>query len=322
MLKSLIAQAFCLSICAAFLPSFAASPQDEVDWIDAAKNLNGNVNALCVPETAAILRYFAQNACAANPGLKISIREAADAEFWNGVDSRSCSIAIADSKTPLKIRKATFMPFAIKGLIVAVNSSNKVSNISSDQFLEVVHGQINNWSALGGTSDEIKLLLPDGMISPGRPASSESEENPFGIVAHPSTCQCEECQKQSKRVSFGSVPSYWIKGIESVTQQMVLENVSKDPAAITVVDISHLHAANVKFLNIDGSAPSTVSIQASKYALGRQLYLIVPENEGELPGAIAKIIGSSSFSKQLHSFGCLPIEAAPVQQPTLRDKQQ
>ena len=281
--------------------------QAESRLVEAAQGLDGNVVAACVPGTSGILREFAFRACALNPGLRISIKENSSLDIWEGLEAGKVTLAIVDSIESSKGRKIILHPFAVNGLLVAVNPRNPLSGISSEQFAKVMDGRISEWPQLGGKSGRINFILPDGM--PGAPSSAEgeSEDNPFGIRSHPSACTCQECQKAKKGNGFGNVPFERLRNIET-TQEMTLGTVSSDLNALTVVDMSHIEDGTVKFLEIDGSAPSVVNIVAAKYPLGKQLYLAVPEDAGELPGSIAKIISGDSFSPKLLSYGCLPLK--------------
>lgn len=51
-------------------------------------------------------------------------------------------------------------------LFPAVHFDNFVNNISLDQYKKIYHGEINNWSQVGGWNEPIEAFLPDSSVSP------------------------------------------------------------------------------------------------------------------------------------------------------------
>ncbi len=83
-----------------------------------------------------------------------------------------------------------------KGYVVAVNSSNPVSELSPAQFKDVYDGKIITWKSLGGNSDSIKLFRVDDITS------YYTEEQIGSNFEHLGECISKLVQKTPNIIAF------------------------------------------------------------------------------------------------------------------------
>lgn len=141
-------------------------------------------------------------------------------------------------------------------LVVIVNQSNAVTNISSANLKKIYLGEIKNWKELGGHDAPINLI------------DRESKESGVGHMFR-------VLLFKDPNVEF---PALAGKSTKEKGTETVEELVEKDPNALAVDGVSAARKRNVKLLALDGIEPSKANIGSGKYSLFRPLYLVTDIN--------------------------------------------
>ncbi len=154
---------------------------------------------------------------------------------------------VSGAKHPAE-KNAILTRVAWDALVVIVNPANPVNNISLADLKKVYDGSITRWSQLGGPDKRIVLVTRSGKNSG---------------VGH-----------MFRRMVFKN-PDYDFKArsLKVKSTGPMEKKVEKSAMAMGMDGISSARKRAVKFLSIDGVAPSKANIASGKYPLFRPLYL-------------------------------------------------
>ena len=149
---------------------------------------------------------------------------------------------------------AELIQVAWDALVVIVNPDNDVDDVALDQLKQVYNGEIAKWSELGGADRPIGVIARDGKTSG---------------VGH-----------MFRQLVF-SDPEYTIKAraLRVKSTGPLEKKVEKVKTAIAIDGISSAKKRKVKFLSLDGVAPTKENIAAGKYPLFRPLYLAINKSK-------------------------------------------
>jgi phosphate transport system substrate-binding protein len=134
-------------------------------------------------------------------------------------------------------------------LVVIVNPSNPVSDISSDDLKAVFEGRITNWKDLGGSDAQMKVVVRKG------------KQSGVGLMTRELLLKNPDQEYTSKAIALKS-------------SGPVEKFVEKDSNAIAITGISSAKKRNIKMLAINGKEPSQENITTGAYVLYRPLYLV------------------------------------------------
>ncbi len=155
--------------------------------------------------------------------------------------------------SPLE-KDAELIQVAWDALVVIVHPSNPVTDISLAELKKIYEGEIINWQELGGADRRIGVVARAGKSSG---------------VGH-----------MFRRLVFAD-PDYEFKArtLKVKSTKPLEQKVEKVKTAIAVDGISSAKKRKVKFLSLDGVAPSKENISSGAYALYRPLYLAYNESK-------------------------------------------
>ncbi|WP_277668492.1 phosphate ABC transporter substrate-binding protein PstS family protein [Caproiciproducens galactitolivorans] len=140
------------------------------------------------------------------------------------------------------------VPIAIDGIAVAVNTDNKVSNLSSDQIAKIFTGEITNWKDVGGDDRKITVL--------GREAASGTRDGFESIF---------KCEKKCKYAA------------ELSSTGEVVNKVGSDKGAIGYVSLDSLNNS-IKAVDIDHVKANEENIVNGTYKAQRPFIEIYKKN--------------------------------------------
>jgi phosphate transport system substrate-binding protein len=145
---------------------------------------------------------------------------------------------------------AELIQVAWDALVVIVHPDNEVDNISVEQLKQIYGGKISNWSEVGGADRPIGVIARDGKTS--------------GVGY------------MFRQLVF-SDPAYTIKAraLRVKSSGPLEKKVEKVKTAIAIDGVSSAKKRKVKFLSLDGVAPTKENIAAGRYSLFRPLYLAI-----------------------------------------------
>ena len=156
-------------------------------------------------------------------------------------------------------RGVKLIPLGWDALVVLVNPSNTVKNLSLDQLKDIYTGKLANWKQVGGADRRILVVARSGKISGvGRTFRELVFKNP----------------------EQGFTPN--AKFVEESAG--VEQEVEKDPGAIAVSGVSSAQKRAVKLVQVNGKAPTNENIKDGSYLLYRPLYLVVKQQASDEVG--------------------------------------
>jgi phosphate transport system substrate-binding protein len=145
------------------------------------------------------------------------------------------------------------------GIVISVNSENKVSDLSPDQVKDIFSGKITNWKEVGGSDAEINVITRED----GSGTRSAFEEIIMG--------------KETKIKSDAIIQS---------STEAVKQAVKQDPNAIGFISLANLDET-VKALKIDGVEPSEPTVSDGTYKVQRPFLFLV---KGDAQGTVKEFI--------------------------------
>lgn len=143
------------------------------------------------------------------------------------------------------------------GVVIIVNTANKVANITKADLGKVYAGQITNWTALGGADAPIVLL--------GRDSSSGT----YAFI------------NDEVLAKLPGKPAYAKSMRNLQSTQAIVDEVSKNPDAIGYVGLGYENAT-IKPVSVEGKTASVATVLDGSYPLSRPLNMI---SDGQPSGA-------------------------------------
>ena len=267
-----ILSAFALILLSASLA--AAAP------LDAFKGQKGQIDIAGGTAHIPVMKKAAQAIMGANPDIRINV-----AGGGSGVGVQKVGeglVQIGNTGRPLKpgeVEKYGLksFPFAIDGVAIAVNPSNKVKGMTKAQLKDVFAGKIANWKELGGADAPISLYT--------REDGSGTRETFEGRALDKGTAAA---------------------GANVVNSNGAMKTaIAQDPNAIGYVGIGHLDSS-IQGVSIDGRVPSQENAANGTYKITRLLYMNTKGEPAGLTKAFVDYIYSPDGQKFTSASGYIP----------------
>lgn len=147
-------------------------------------------------------------------------------------------------------QNAQLVQVAWDAIVAIVHPDNPVENITMAQLKDIYDGKITRWSELGGPDKPIALITRAGKYS--------GVGHMFRLLAF-----------NDQEYGFKA------RSLEVKSSGPLEKKVEKVKGAMGVDGISSAKKRDVKFLSLDGVAPTKENIAAGTYPLFRPLYLAV-----------------------------------------------
>ena len=248
--------------------------------LDAFKGQKGQIDIAGGTAHIPVMKKAAQAIMSVNPDIRINV-----AGGGSGVGVQKVGeglVQIGNTGRPLKpgeVEKYGLVsfPFAIDGVAIAVNPSNKVKGMTKAQLKDVFAGKIANWKELGGADAPITLYT--------REDGSGTRETFEGRALD--------------------------KGKASASANVVNSNgamktaIAQDPNAIGYVGIGHLDSS-ILGMAIDGMVPSQENAANGSYKITRLLYMNTKGEPTGLTKAFVDYIYSPDGQKFTSASGYIP----------------
>jgi phosphate transport system substrate-binding protein len=184
-------------------------------------------------------------------GYKAILDGTADIAMASGVVSDE--IADENNRRGIKLHSTTLS----YGVIVAVvHPSNAIGNLSMKQLRNIFTGRINNWKEVGGKNVPIKVYV-------GPPTGGITDT--------------------WKKLILGNEDTYTPSGIVMDNADRI-EQIAKEPLAITFLTIGTENNPHLKILKVDGVSPDADMVRSGRYPLRAPLMMVTTET----PSAVAK----------------------------------
>lgn len=254
-----------------------------------------NLRILCAGQSASIFRGYASGLAASGEYRRISIEsadsEAIEAEFRKG------TLRIAVSDRPVDSAKVKNTPIMAKGNIFAVNLSNKVGNLSSEQIGKVMEGKVASWAELGG-DNQILRLYKTGV------------ETPIPEGAKCLACGHDSCEEEDHKKSENKKPSTSIRPfiLNSSDMEKTIQLVTADKSAFAPLRLTEFDTKTVKLLYVDNISPTSENLRTGKYPFSRILYLVESSNLTPEESRLSDYVRSRDFAVGAYKAGMLPMK--------------
>lgn len=169
---------------------------------------------------------------------------------------------------------------ALDGIAVIVNPDNSVADLTVEQIGKIYTGEISNWSDVGGEDAPIVCI--------GREAASGTRDG-FEEV----TGTKDACKYSQELTSTGDV----------------VQTVAGNPNAIGYASVASVNDT-VKAVSVEGTAPTTETIQSGEYKIQRNFVLVTKKDEALSPEAQAffDFATSGQADDLITQAGAVPIK--------------
>ena len=248
--------------------------------LDTFKGLKGTLDIAGGTAHIPVMKEAGKRIMTTNPDIRITV-----AGGGSGVGVQQVGeglVQIGNTGRPLKDKEiASYglksFPFAIDGVALVVNPSNKVSNITAQQAIDIYNGKITNWKALGGDDAPISMYTrEDG--SGTREVFVERALSKGSIVQSANVVNSNGAMKTA---------------------------VAQDRQGIGYVGIGHVDK-NVKALVFDGMVPSQENAAAGTYKVTRLLFMNTKGEPQGLTKAFIDYIYTPEGSEIISKSGYIP----------------
>ena len=145
------------------------------------------------------------------------------------------------------------------GIVIAVNSQNSVSALTTEQVKGIFSGNITNWKEVGGADAKINVI---------------TREDGSGT------------RKAFEEIVMGKETKIQKSAIVQSSTEAVKQAVKQDPNAIGFISLANLDDS-VKALKIGGVTPSEATVSDGTYKVQRPFLFLV---KGEAKGAVKEFI--------------------------------
>ncbi len=185
---------------------------------------------------------------------------------------------IATAKTKRVDMKPTTV--AYDGIAVIVNSANPVKKLTRKQVEQIFTGEMNDWSAAGGSGGKISVYTRN---------TSSGTYAEFKELAMKKRDYAPDSQK--------------LAGNEQIA-----EEVSKNPSGVGYVGLAYSKGSGIKVVPIDGTLPSKESVLAKSYPYARPTFFYTNGEPGGLVKEFIDFVISSEGQKIVEQVGFVPIK--------------
>ncbi|MFA5394146.1 MAG: phosphate ABC transporter substrate-binding protein [Candidatus Ratteibacteria bacterium] len=167
---------------------------------------------------------------------------------------------------------------SLDGLVLIVNTSNPINNLTTQQAKEIFTGEITNWNEVGGRDEKIVLVSRD---------TSSGTYDSF-----------------KELVLKGANPA--ATALLQASNQAVATTVGQTPSAIGYVGLGYM-SDKTKSLTMNGIQPSVETVKKGKYPLRRYLYMYTNGQAKGLAASFINFVLSAEGQKIVAEEGFVPL---------------
>jgi phosphate transport system substrate-binding protein len=253
---------------------------------------SGAINIAGSDTMVNLAQAWAEKYMAANKGVQITVKGGGSG---NGIAALlNKTVDFADSSREVKdeeIAQAAKVgvdpvttPVAKDGVVIIVNSANKVSDISTDTIGKIYRGEITNWKDVLGGSDAPIVLL-------GRDSSSGT----YSFIKDTVVGTTKEYSKSMRNLA---------------STQAIADEVAKNPNAIGYIGLGYENKS-IKALTVDGNTADIESVLNETYPLSRNLNMVSNGDPADAQKEYLDWILSDEGQAVVKEQGFVPLNATP-----------
>lgn len=216
----------------------------------------------------------------ANDGVNFTYNPTGSGAGIAAVAAGRCDIGLSSRSLKAdELKTLDQTNFALDGIVVVVNPSNPINDLSIEQINQIYTGQITNWKEIGGDDKPIVLI--------GREAGSGTRDGFETVVNAKDTCKYRQ---------------------ELTSTGDVLTTVSKNVNAVGYASLAAI-SSKVKAITVNGVVASEDNIKNGSYKLQRPFVFVTVKGQELNP--TAKQFYDFALSKDAHEFikmaGVVPV---------------
>jgi phosphate transport system substrate-binding protein len=236
---------------------------------------------------------WAEQYMAANKGIQITVKGGGSG---NGIAALlNKTVDFADSSRDIKDEELATAAkngvdpvstaVAKDGVVIIVNTANKVSDISTETVGKMYRGEITNWKDVPGGSDAPIVLL-------GRDSSSGT----YSFIKDNVVGTNKEYAKSMRNLA---------------STQAIVDEVAKNPNAVGYIGMGY-EGKTIKALTVDGNTADIASVLDETYPLSRTLWMISNGDPADQYKEYLDWILSDAGQKVVQDQGFVPLNAGPA----------
>jgi phosphate transport system substrate-binding protein len=199
-----------------------------------------------------------------HPTVRFTFSDVGSAAGMRLAATGEVDLATSSAPPPPELRdKVGLVPVGVSGTGVIVNAANPVTTLTRTQVRDIFSGAIADWSDVGGNREKIIVVI--------RESTSALRSN-FDAYF------------------FDGKPAYPSTAVELNSGTDIVAAVSARTGVISMVTLTEKIRSDqhVRFLSLDGVAPTKKNVQSGAYPVLRPLYLV--RNAQQVTPAIAAFL--------------------------------
>lgn len=235
------------------------------------EGINGTVSCSGSTALLPIVKQGAEDFMSANANVTVTtagggsgtgLQQASD-----GIVNIGDSDVFAKAGSQLVDHQVALEPFSF-----IVNNGIKVSNLTTQQLVDIFSGKITNWKDVGGADMKIAIIM--------RSASSGTRMTIQSLVM------------DKYQANFAT------SGVVQDSSGAVKSTVSKTPGAIGYIDFAYIDAS-LKALSYNGVTPTIENVKNKKYTLTSTGHMYTKGEPSVAVAAFIKYIQSAAFQNKV-----------------------
>lgn len=236
---------------------------------------------------AKLVPQLAEEFKAQNPGTTFDIAAEGSTTGISAIIDGTAQIGMSSREVkPAEIAAAKAKGVEMKpvtvaydGLAVIANNGNPIKNLTKKQVEQIFTGEVQDWSALGGTPGKISIYTRN---------TSSGTYSDFKELAMKKRDYAPSSQKMA--------------GNEQIAAE-----VGKNANGIGYVGLAYMKAAGIKVVPIDGATPSAEAVQGQTYPYARPTFYYT---NGDAAGIVKSFVDftlSAAGQKIATEVGFVPV---------------
>jgi phosphate transport system substrate-binding protein len=228
-----------------------------------AGNYSGQGGGGALPQMRELAKKFSER----HPGMTWTLEDV-------GSDASVTLVANGDTDIGFVSRdlkdeektKVEFLPLGASGTALAVNASNFVGALTSEQIAKIFTCQVTDWKDLGGSAGKIRTFVREPISA----TRGVFESYVFGKTK----------------------PTYCADVVEVQDLDQTISSLQQFPTGVGMVTMSDrtYKDASIKLLAIDGAAATAQNLRDGTYRVRRPLFLLWHRVEEKLKPAVKAFI--------------------------------
>lgn len=211
----------------------------------------------------------AEQFMAKNPGVKIDVQGTGSSQGITGATDGTLDIGTSSRELKPEEKGLTDYKVAVDAVAIIVHPSNKISNLTSQQVIDILSGKITNWKEVGGKNAKIQVV--------GRDEASGTRDYVQTTI-------------------IGKTAKFPADALAMPGTGQLKAAVAQTPDAIGYMSAAQVDKT-VKALKIDNVSPSQETVDNQTYKYWRYLHMLTKGKAKGLAKLYVDFIMTPDFQK-------------------------